>query len=401
MRFHWRFTSIIFTCLFSNFYKKLVSLTRVLSSVFDEQETSNFKEFLVNFRGLLVIYTLFEHVTHLILYLNASKYLGKCGHFTAVGYLIVCSLLWTHRIYGELTLANDQSHLVIFKYLIRRFYRNYIPLLIYILLTKYVTSLGNEYNSLTSLFVVIFNDNNGIIWWYIVSPFFAYFIFLTKKERIPSVYFISFALIIVFCDATQSIQYAPFLVRQVSLFFKCSLLVILYYHIEKVKQFRKWRKFLKLNFITAFLLMLFYFNLLRNSSEQYDTNIKSVFMYYWLIYLLILCLLVPMRLTDVFEERFLTKMSNISFIRYLCHRYALYIVFDYMPGIRLDDEPQQMNIWNYDFGRFFLVLKLSYLFSFVFYYLVEIHLMKMHSLTCSQITSFFEKKTPEISEINI
>jgi peptidoglycan/LPS O-acetylase OafA/YrhL len=136
-------------------------------------------------------------------------------------------------------------------------------------------------------------------------------------------------------------------VRKVSLFFKCSLLVIVYYHVEeRAKRFRKWRKFLKLNFTTALVLMLVYFNLLRNSlsepeSEQRDTNIKSSFLYLWLGFLLVLLLLVPMRLRDVFDAGFLTKMSNITFIRYLCHRYALYIVFEYMPDTHITD-----------FGRF-------------------------------------------------
>jgi hypothetical protein len=401
MRFHRRFTSLSVNCLFSNFCTKFFALTKLLSSIFiDEQETSNLQKFLVKFRGLLVIFTLFDHVTHLVLYLNANRYLGKCGHFTAIGYLVVCSLLWTLRIYDELRRANNQLHLIISKYFVRRFYRNYIPLLIYILMIKYVTSLDNKHDSFTSLF----NDNNGIIWWHIVAPFFAYFIFLTKTQRIPRVYFNSFALIIVFCDATK---HAPFMVRKVSLYFKCALLVIFYYHCDKVKLIRKWRKFLKLNFITAFVLMLFYFKLLRSNSssfEQQHHGIKSLFMYYWLLFLFSLLVFVPMRLTDVFNERFLTKMSNITFIRYLCHRYALYIVFDYIPGIGLDVESQQngiMSFLKHDFGRFFLVLTLSYSFSFVFHYLVTIHLQKMHSFTCSQIASFFVKKTPQLSVINI
>ena len=162
----------------------------------------------------------------------------------------------------------------------------------------------------------------------------------------------------------------------------------------------KWRKFLKLNFTTALVLMLVYFNLLRNSlsepeSEQRDTNIKSSFLYVWLGFLLVLLLLVPMRLRDVFDAGFLTKMSNITFIRYLCHRYALYIVFEYMP-----DTHSTWWLAGDDFGRFSLVLALSYSFSFVFYYLVEIHLMKMHSFTCSLMTSvILAKKTPQFTSV--
>jgi hypothetical protein len=115
----------------------------------------------------------------------------------------------TSHIYGELAIANKyQAHLIVFKYLIRRLYRNYLPLLVYILMAKNVTSLDkhdiDKHDSLTRLFAATFNDNNGIIWWYIVPPLFALLIFLIKTKRVASVYFAAWtaALIVVFCDAT-------------------------------------------------------------------------------------------------------------------------------------------------------------------------------------------------------
>jgi peptidoglycan/LPS O-acetylase OafA/YrhL len=132
-------------------------------------------DFLDGFRGTLAIWVLMMHSTYA---LKVNKYFRGTGSYIGVPcFFILSSFLLTYRLLNQFN--NDKNSykdniLIIIKYFIRRFFRIYIPFVIFAALIKGVPSIrfaGRNHSYFGSFFNLISLKSINSYLWTIVSLF--------------------------------------------------------------------------------------------------------------------------------------------------------------------------------------------------------------------------------------
>ena len=168
-------------------------------------------------------------------------------------------------------------------------------------------------------------------------------------------------------------------------------MAIFYSKIENLDFFVIVMKHSKMNYLTTFFLTFFCYKLLRDSSNapnQWPTtqiDLINYFSYYWVFFLLGMLLFAPNRFTNVFRTRFLKQMGKFNFGCYLWHVHAIYIIKDCMPKTLLNNSLFGLNL-NNELHKVILIFVLSYWFGKFYYYLVELHSMKMSMFFCRKLS---------------
>jgi len=165
---------------------------------FTENENVGFIDFLTGFRGTMALSVILEHSSHegqrsshhdsrreLLLFYDIGFFYG------VINFFILSSFLLTYRLLVDFSKTNGsirQILLVITKYFIRRFFRIYIPFVVFSTLVIYVwPGLGGHswfrYPSWTSL-ITLQESGQNFLWtiapeikYYFFQPLFTLFMY--------------------------------------------------------------------------------------------------------------------------------------------------------------------------------------------------------------------------------
>ncbi len=98
---------------------------------------------------------------------------------------------------------------------------------------------------------------------------------------------------------------------------------------------------------------------------------------YWSIFLCASLLSSPNRFTNIFKTRLLRNSGKYSYGIYLLHPCALHLIAEYMPK------------YNSELVRIFYTICLAYWLGKLFYFLIELPLLKVSNKACLYVTSKF------------
>ncbi len=363
----------------------------------------------------MAISVVLQHSTDFYLKSFAQQYPIRCffrvaSYYGVFGFFLLSSFLLTYRLFGDLTKSNSTSQsisLIVIKYFIRRFFRIYVPFVIYCTMVKFVLPSDVEphpaykLESWTSLVTLTYNWS-GFFWtiapeikYYFFIPIFSLLVFKAKKFSILLLIIISIVTCI--CDVNYVFQFRGHtaLTSKFTVFFKGSIMAIFYYKIENLEVFLRVRQSLNLNYIPAICLSIFGFKLLTEASKEQGiptTNYASIIFFSncWTMFLFSMLLLSPNRFADIFKSRLLQQIGKFSFGFYLLHPFSIYLTVNHLSKLLPIDN---------DFSGLFWILTLLYWLSKCFYYLVEFPLIKVTDYCCKRISSkeyFLQKNVLEI-----
>ena len=391
--------------------KKLLKLSKAtynsVSNFFTEQENASFIEMLTGFRGSLALSVVVSHSSLFKIEEENRLVLKVGGLYGVYGFFILSSFLLTYRIFLDFTKAIDDSFsqqlLITFKYFIRRFFRVYVPFVVYVaIVTFYDPKVGNKpefkyesFSRIISLYYLGGWSGGNHLWtiapeikYYVFIPFFT--LFMVKTRKFIWLFLIFSAILVHLIESHNllnkehgnEIKSGESLFKtRFTVFFKASIMAIGYAKIEKNVFFMKYVKatFYKVGFLTSCLLLFIYYRGLRDTKinpsvspyRRTDVNFTSN---YWTFFLLLLLVVGPNRFTGIFQTRFLKQYGKYSFGIYLLHAYAILLIKENFPNLC-------------EFDRAFFNVLLAYVFGKGFYYLIEFPCLKFASFLCSLLHS--------------
>ena len=205
--------------------KKLLLFYIKVAELFSEKENVGFIDFLTGFRGSMALSVILEHSSHegnntyqagrkeLFVFYDIGFFYG------VINFFILSSFLLTYRLLSDFSKTNgspQQIIIVIMKYFIRRFFRIYVPFVIFTTSVIYVwPKLGGHdwfhYPSWTSL-VTLQKSGQNFLWtiapeikYYFFQPVFTLFMYKisSRKNILSWFYLAAFILLTVFVDETN------------------------------------------------------------------------------------------------------------------------------------------------------------------------------------------------------
>jgi peptidoglycan/LPS O-acetylase OafA/YrhL len=126
----------------------------------NEIERNNKIDVLDGFRGILAITVVIQHtIAHFNLGGDYRAFDGTGYYVGVISFFILSAFLLTYKMFGQMMKSNGSKKEIIFiilKYFIRRFFRIYIPYVVFCVYAKYLnltysTKLGLWYDSMYNL----------------------------------------------------------------------------------------------------------------------------------------------------------------------------------------------------------------------------------------------------------
>ena len=269
-------------------------------------------DILDGFRGILAITVVFQHTDQHFQFGGEYKLIKYLGYSFAVpSFFALSSFLLTYKLYSQLILSNGSFNSVkeiILKYLIRRFFRIYIPYFIYCSFikagfSKVETYPGYEFSTWYNL-VTLKNTGKNHLW--TVPPeaklclFIPLFSLFSYKLKIYFIIWASCIIIFLYLSEVYNInglkctkithQEGENLQRVFQIFLTGSLVGVIYYEIQNCSL--EFKIFNKLKFLLAYINPIMFILELRSGIKSYnpDDNCYIMFGIYWAFYILFLLL---------------------------------------------------------------------------------------------------------------
>ncbi len=310
---------------------------------------------------------------------------------------MLSSFLLTNKIYGEFIKSNGSFasiKQIVVKYLIRRFFRIYVPFVIYCTFLKTRFSnldkypryvFGTWYNMVTLKYT-----GTNHLWtippevkYYLFIPIFSFVAY--KLRRFFPIWASLVCLFLGFIEIFNIFGLACVEIKHpkgenlemiFQIFLTGSLIGITFYEIENCKI--EFKLLNRLKFLISYINPICLIYGLRLSSRFYRPNIYCYFSYgvYWSIYILILLFDGQSSFTEIINLSIFKKFGKYSFGVYLLHLQGFGLI-QYLIDEKL--------IRKLDFMVLVLELCISYSFGILFYYLLENPLMKLANSLCEKI----------------
>ena len=366
-----------------------------------EIEGKNRFELLDGFRGILAISVVLQHNAQHRWSKSPGEYrifLDVGSNFGVISFFLLSAFLLTYKLLANFN--NSQSGFmnnfkIFSKYIIRRFFRIYIPyfILCCFLQSRLATSPSIiKYNPWINLITFYYLDGNHHLWtviheikYYFIIPIFAFFTIKIQKFYIPlvistiiSIYLIKQSNVLkIDCRITSSIKFK----NAFEIFVNGSLLAIVYYKLEKV--FNKLKDMTLFKYFIDISSFLYFLYGLKLSSNSFFTNGKgfcgSNYGIYWNIFLALLLIL------D--KETFFGSFINLPIFR-VCGKFSFGMYLLHMEGFAIVHKIRDANIMSQSLlETYILELTISILYGMVFYYLIERPLLNIGNILISRINN--------------
>ena len=384
-----------------NGLKRIVCLSEI--------ESNKRFDILDGYRGLLVITVIIQHSTYVFQLNGDYLQLNMIGTFIGVpSFFVLSSFLLTFKLFSQFCKSNGSFKEIAFvstKYLIRRFFRIYIPYVAFCTfdrtlnmysthIAKFYASNGIRFQSWIILIKMESFDHNHLwtvpveIKYYFVIPIFTFITFALQRFWI--IWLSSIIIIVYFtqqynflslkCDYVVNL-YDGSLHRLFLVFLIGSVVAVLYFKITEKNYSKLW--FLeKLKYCIGYVCFAMFFYGCKQSSIYYDNHSYScqfTYAIYWVTFMVLLLLLE--------ENSYFLEFMNLSILKgfgkysfgiYLLHYYGLMSVH-YLTSKTL------MNSSGYE--KIIFTATVCYGFGFIFYHLVEVPSMNIGKYLIQKFSS--------------
>ena len=370
-------------------FKNLLKKTFVLNEI----EKITRLSVLDGFRGLLAISVVIQHTIGIFNMTGDYKWFNLLGTYVGVpSFFVLSSFLLTYKLFDQMNKSNGGYKdllLIVIKYLIRRFFRIYVPYIIFCIHAKYfsiTTKVGLWYESWFNLITLKSVGWNPLwtippeIRYYFFIPLLA---FLTHKLQRFFAIWISVIIICMACTQWfdiygQKCVYIEFNRERLSLSFQIfligSLIGLIYCKIQQINyEFRYLQRF-RVCITYACIIMLL--NGVRQSTyyyEKYKYSCQFTYGFYWSIFIFLMLFAEKSNFTEFINYRVFKSYGKYSFGIYLLHHDAFMIarlLYKDMSGLEF----------------IFLTLCFSYLIGMLFFHIVEVPSMNLGNHLIRKLT---------------
>ena len=340
-------------------------------------------EILDGFRGILAISVVLQHTSKIFKMTGEYGILKSLGtSFGVPSFFVLSSFLLTNKLYELMNKSNgkfNEIKRIIVKYMIRRFFRIYIPFLLLCTLKSFRLVFTKTYGySYASWYNLVTLKQTGANHLWTVPPevkyylFIPIFTFITYKIQRYFFIWISTIIIIIFSIEAfnifglkcwvipwprgQNLQYV------FPLFFNGSLLGLIYYKLQNTSY--EFMRLKRLKFLLSFISPIIFLYGLKISSRFFFKNPLCDFKYsvYWAFVIFALLLEERDSFTEIINLPIFKIFGKYSFGVYLLH-YEGFQIVQYL---------KNNNIMNQSFMEIIVLeLFISLLYGILFYYLIE------------------------------
>jgi peptidoglycan/LPS O-acetylase OafA/YrhL len=382
--------------------------------------------FLDGYRGFLALFVLLYHASFWYNFKGDYDILRGSGYFVGVvGFFVLSSFLLTYRLLTELDKArtNREVALVLSHYAIRRFFRIYIPFVVYCtILHSYQDLVGGYFNYFKSWFSLI---RLGPVGWnhlwtvpneikyYFIIPFYCVAVCRSGQMR-PLVVAASI-LFVVFDQAFNLLRITRddfiranrhSLRPRFVIFLAGSIMATVFFYVEKQKDFFN-KVILSSNKVQFGLkclatasLIYFYYTFLQFYNPKVSSYSHSTICGVYTSFFLFVLLLINAAATNS-STFFLTKFlaGNKLLTSFGKYSFGIYLFHPMCCLINKVIEPKT------DIELLLVVIFLSYMCGVVFFYVVENPLINYASKLCKRVSNsaYFnsDTRTDAIKTVNI
>lgn len=353
----------------------------------DTQDGVSKFDFLDGYRGILALIVTIHHLIPLYhdgpgdfaVFVMSGYYIGVMGFF------VLSSFLLTFKMIIDISKTKDVSEVltIIIKYFIRRFFRIYIPYMVFVTCVKFgpnfIKGIYKDYNTWFNILILRPTLLNHLwtipveIKFYFFIPFIALIFHYSKRY---------WFLVLLFSIIAQYGLYQTILKIQTAdlkfisnklysrfpIFYAGSVVAIVFFKIEN-SNYIIFFKHKVLKFILGFLCFCLTIYRIKQFSPYYNKNsnfFKDLYPAGYTCSILIFLMLIgkPNFYTKLFSKNYFLKLfGKYSFGVYLWHPMCINILKLYEFEKRLDAVG--------------VVLSLSLLCGLIFYFLIENPLMKI------------------------
>ena len=371
-------------------------LTKIFAS-FEQQSVTRF-DVLDGFRGLLVISVILQHIVAVFAWGRLNEFYHNFDYvgtyFGVPSFFILSSFLLTYKLFETMNKSNGtlvQLQTIILKYLIRRFFRIYVPYFIFCTLLSndllFSKKGGFTYDSWFNM-ISLKNTGRNHLWtcipemkYYLFIPFLTLIVYKTQKVII--IWIALYIIISAYIEHNNWINlkcvHIPWpngisLRYSIRIFLNGSVLALIFY---KYKQFKN-KKIVtsrSLEFlVTIALTIMFIYGLMLTTASYMGQDIVYFCHYKYSIYwacFIILLLLHPKSLFSFIINLLIFKnFGKFSFGIYLLHFEALNVIYLIENTKIMEYRPVVMIIQLFS----------AFLFGKIFFYLIENPLMNLGNL---------------------
>jgi peptidoglycan/LPS O-acetylase OafA/YrhL len=365
--------------------KKFLALGVFFKKILFAPDIENISRFdvLDGFRGILAISVVLQHTSKIFKMTEEYKIFNSLGTFFGVpSFFVLSSFLLTNKLFEIMMKSNghfSEIQQIINKYLLRRFFRIYIPFFILCCLLSMGLIFSKRYSySYASWYDLVTLKKTGANHLWTVLPevkyylFIPIFTFITYKLQKFFIFWISAIIIVMFCVEVFDIYglkcwVIPWprgqnLLYVFELFLNGSLLGLIYYKI--INSTYEFNRLKKLKFLLSYFTFIYFIYGIKLASKFFSKKSLCDFKFsiYWSFLIFLLLFEEQDCFTEILNLKILKKFGKYSFGIYLLH-YDGFPIIEYL---------RKNGIMNKSFLEIIIIeLMVSFSFGFLFFHCVE------------------------------
>ena len=257
--------------------ENILNIKKILNNQSNQKLNLNI-EFLDGLRGSFALWVILHHCTDYFDLKGDYKIFVMLGLFIGVfGFFLLSAFLLTYRLFYELNQTDDigwsEILLIVKKYFVRRFFRIYIPFVIFTSMIHFVSRKIGGWAGHSSWFSMVTLQSSGETYLWTIAPEIKYYffipvftVFIFKTGKFWFVFMIIFNVLTVYVDyynvfgitlLDMSLINGYKFLNKFTLFFNGSLMAIYFYKLEKWFIYKYFKTSIVSKIAGAFLIGLY------------------------------------------------------------------------------------------------------------------------------------------------